>query len=146
MEGDERTATGCAGFFVAPFAAGAVGSITAVILGNDPILGSAGTAANVVGLFFYGLILGFPGVILFGIPLHFLLKRLRISSAFVYVGMATLSGALIYELTAANLMGLSYQGSNWPRIAVQIPMAIAGGASGLLFWIVARPDRNLSQR
>lgn len=141
MRKAERAATVCVGFIAAPLAAGVVGSVTAVILGNDPILGSAGMAANIIALFFYGLMLGYPGVIVFGVPLHLLLKRLRISSVFAYVSIAAFLGALIYELTAANLMGPVYQSSIWPHIAVQIPMAVAGGASALLFWVIARPDK-----
>ena len=97
-------------------------------------------------MFFFGIVLAYFAVVVLGLPTYFLLRKLGISSVWVYLGLASAFGAVLYEMIVANLISPSYDLSSWPRIALELPMSLAGLTAGLVFWLTARPDRHPPKR
>lgn len=79
-------------------------------------------------------LLGYPVVALIGVPVHLFLLKRGWTSLFVYVltWAAVTSG--YYELLVALRV-------DWNFLQDKAEVGVCGAMSGVLFWLIARPDR-----
>ena len=134
----ERGPKAAVGFFFAPFAAGLVGAFLAALSSEGPF-----SVSNIVGMtgtgFIFGTILGYAGVVVVGIPMYFLLRFWRITSLWSHALAFTILGAL-------SSAALTSPSSTLEQFAFPALMGIPGCAVGVLFWLIARPDKFVRPR
>ena len=109
----------------------------------------AGNPKEGIWAFLVTAALGYPAMILLGLPVHFLLARLRRRG----VGGYLLGGTLIgVGVAVANLLpairdqvSAGFVRESLPSwIAFATVAAILGAISALTFWVIARPDHAFS--
>ena len=103
---------------------------------GEPVIFDAATFA-----FFYGMILIYTAIL--GVPLalgiHWLLQKLRLSNALVYVGVGATISLLLVALTRPYGLGTFFRHGG-DGIANSI-IVIGVSASALFWWIAVRPHR-----
>jgi hypothetical protein len=103
-------------------------------------------------------IAGYPTAIFFGIPVHLVFRRYRIAHFIIYFAaglalglVAFLSAALpgVAVAVLAQLWGETIDPSFWIGVRGSLPWslvsALCGGIASAAFWLIARPDRALSE-
>jgi hypothetical protein len=128
------------GFIVAPVVPGILVAMYAAGLGS-PGLGKA--------YIWLSGFLGYPTALIFGVPLHVMLRRARWASITVYslagAGLGIVPFAFFFVPPAWDCAWGAGADSHaclvLPNLARLLPYSIvAGGVAGAAFWLVARPD------
>jgi hypothetical protein len=93
-------------------------------------------------------LVGYPAMIVLGMPAHLLLARRGWTSLWQYMLAGILVGAVVYAVlfsdVIVNNLGLSAlaEKSLAPSAAILLLMAFFGVLSSTVFWLIVRPDRN----
>jgi hypothetical protein len=93
-------------------------------------------------------LVGYPAMVILGLPAHLLLKRTGWTSLGIYAFVGLLIGlaiatALFYSMAAKNFSLMPDPGKSiTPSIAVLVLAAFFGAISGIVYWLIGRPDRS----
>jgi hypothetical protein len=87
---------------------------------------------------------GYPAMVVLGIPAYFVLRKLGWNRAWGYLlaGLiiGTIVAAVIFTPVVMNNLPLSANTSLAPSAAIFMVAAVLGVLSGTVFWAIARPD------
>lgn len=94
-------------------------------------------------IFFTGLILSLGGCVIFGVPAHLLMRRLRRTSVWTYAALGLVGSLVILAINAVT-------GGQWPPSddidLIMFGCTLCGGPlAAWIFWRVARPDQLAAQ-
>ena len=84
----------------------------------------------------FGMFLGLPAMAVFGLPLHALLQRLRLTSPWPYIAGGAAAGAVAGGVGMTAMFGHAGNG------AIFLLGAFTGALAGWFFWLFRRPDRD----
>jgi hypothetical protein len=134
------------GLILAPTVGGAAGMVGAelVSLAAQPSA-FGGTDNPFVALIlgaYGGGILGAPGAIIFGWPLHLLLLKQRWTHLAVYVSLGAMLG-VVSSLLVASLLGQALVQVLFSQLV--LVLAFSGAVGGLVFWQIRRPERDTTR-
>jgi hypothetical protein len=93
-------------------------------------------------------LVGYPAMIVLGLPAHLLLARRGWTSLWKYMLAGLLVGAVVYAVlfsdVVVNNLGLSAHSeqSPAPSAAILLLIAFFGVLSSTVFWLIVRPDRH----
>jgi hypothetical protein len=90
----------------------------------------------------FGCVIGAPGALLLGWPLHLLLLHLRWTHPLAYVGFGAPLGLLVITGFLAWMGSRSVLPTTPEELTSHAAVLIGGGFGGLLFWLLRRPDRD----
>jgi hypothetical protein len=135
------------GLTLAPIVGGAIGSLAYVAVSpllypqNDfghPLVSALQALASGAVI---GGILGIIPSLVVGWPLHLLLRRMRTTHLAVYI---VLGAVLAVPTTVLGLLMLlpEWLGGVHPTSESLLLLGACGGAGGLIFWLIRRPDRD----
>ena len=139
-------------FVPSPFAAGLVAFLYA---SSMPVVHHwTGQDADLCGVAGFGVIIGYAAAIVIGIPLYLLLRFAGRNEVLTYVVAGALAGLLTFEMTWPGgihsfillaTRGRMERGASLflATLQLEIPCVMAGLLAALVFWFIARPDRNV---
>jgi hypothetical protein len=88
---------------------------------------------------------GYPAMVVLGIPAYFLLRKLGWNRAWGYLMagliIGTIVAAVFFTTVVMTNLAISAHTSLAPSAAIFIVAAVLGVLSGAVFWAIARPDR-----
>jgi len=149
---------------VAPPAGGAAAAATIILMALVWVAISTGSfsapgqdlAFNIKAVFMgavAGMIYGYPAIVIMGLPLYLLVRRLKIRSFFVWIMLGMLVASMVSLILAfwsdrERLVDIVKTPADMVRWLVGYfgifgALAALGGAvAGLVFWLIVRPDRS----
>jgi len=123
-----------------------------VVLASVAVIGGDWPAA--FGLVKLGLLLTYPIALLFALPAHLVLRKLRWRSAVPYAAAGFVLGALMpgiieyaiyYLVPAARDYYVPQFGISYAATPAGVLFGLIGLSIALIFWSIVRPDRALSK-
>ena len=117
-------------FITAPLASAVTGALPHMLTG-DPLA---------IRDFKFSAEVGYPTLLVLGVPIYLLLRRLGWTRLGVYVAVGGILGVAAFVGTAAS--GHLVRTFGILDLFVHLPFSVLSGVIGLtVFWLIARPDQ-----